>query len=128
MSVEFELAEALVVKTTKTGRVDEATLTRLQEDIVPGFMRGMIPRRARINVPLRNGLLLRETGNILAGLGQRLMALSHSKDMDEEHQLQRAVYLVREAQHKILYFSGGASVQQKSMRKEAELYADSLKK
>lgn len=122
MSIENDLVEALVAGSDRFPRMDKKTVTRMREDVVHATMRGIVPRALRIDVPLLNQMLLRETGNILAGLGQRLMALTHEKHLDEEHKLSQAVYLVREAQSRILYLRGGKSAIQKML--DARLVQD----
>lgn len=124
MSVEADLVEAIVARTDKAGRVDRNTVLRMREDKVSPYMRKMLPRRSRVNVPLLNSLLLRETGNILAGLGQRLMVVSRSEDLDEEAQLRRALSFIREAQTRILYLSGGKSVLVKMLDDQNGLNAE----
>lgn len=124
MSIESDLVEALVAGSDKFPRMDRKTITRMQEDVVHATMRGIVPRAVRIDVPLLNPVLLRETGNILAGLGQRLMALTHEKHLDEEHQLSRAVYLVREAQSRILYLRGGKTAKLKILHQQNEQDTD----
>lgn len=120
MSTESDLVEAMVAASEKFPRMDRKTILRMREDAVNPFMRGIVPKALRIDVPLLNKILLRETANILAGLGQRLMALTHEKHLDEEHQLSQAVQLVREAQSRILYLRGGKSVTQKILDQQNE--------
>ena len=115
MSVEADLVEAMVASTERFPRMTKKEILRMREDVVHSTMRGIVPRGVRIDVPMLNPFLLRETGNILAGLGQRLMALTHEKHLDDEHKLSQAVFLVREAQSRILYLRGGKSVLQKML-------------
>ena len=124
MSVEADLVEAMVAQSDPFPKMDKRAMLRMREDIVHPMMRGVVPRAARIDVPFQNRVLLRETGNILAGLGQRLMAITHAKHLDEEHQLSAAVQMVREAQSRILYLRGGKSVLQKILDEQNKLNTD----
>ena len=125
MSVEADLVEAMVASTERFPRMTKKEILRMREDMVHPTMRAIIPKGVRLDVPMLNAFLLRETGNIIAGLGQRLMAVSHAKHLDEEHRLSQAVFLVREAQGRILFLRGGKSVTQKILEEATAQDVDS---
>ena len=108
MSTEDDLREAVVIASQK--KLDAPTLLRMREDVVPATYRGLVRKCTRLDVPFLNPFLLRECGNILAGLGQALVATTHKNHLDETHQLLDGYHLVRNAQSRILYLRGGKSV------------------
>ena len=92
--------------------IDKRTLERMRHDNIDRYDRGVmqIPKCTRIDVPWLNMFLMRETGEIFAGLGQRMVAITRHNSLDEPHMLSDGVALVRHAQSRILYLKGSKNL------------------
>lgn len=70
------------------------------ENALQGIDRMMVPKTVRLQIPLLNRFLLRETGHLIAGFGQRLYAITQDNG-SERHILLEAVWHTRDVQRRI---------------------------